>query len=205
MIQPAQSHYRAVVISPHLDDAVFSCGGAIAQMVREGPVLVLNINTRYLANMKNRGIVMTDARYREEADAAAFLGYETHRLDELDALFRRPAYASIANIFRPPPDFGQCVRDIAVLQAEDVPALVVELVAGARLDHGKLRPPTERRGVDVVEDLCLPLVRHALEEDRVVLDRDPAPVVRRHGAGPDRSGDETEHRAPVQPELPGPE
>ena len=128
MIQPAQSHYRAVVISPHLDDAVFSCGGAIAQLAREGPVLVLNINTRYLANLKNRGIVMTDDRYKEEADAAAYLGYESHRLDELDALFRRPAYASIANIFRPP-----VAEDLAWLP--ELRERLFGVLAGIRFDH----------------------------------------------------------------------
>ena len=50
-----KKRYRAVIVSPHLDDAVFSCGGAIAQMVTEGPVLVLNIFTRYLSEVKIRG------------------------------------------------------------------------------------------------------------------------------------------------------
>ena len=42
-------HYRAVVLSPHLDDAVFSCAAAIRQLRQEGPVLVINIFPRFLA------------------------------------------------------------------------------------------------------------------------------------------------------------
>ena len=39
--------YRAVIISPHLDDAVFSCGGLILKLKSEGPILVINIFTKY--------------------------------------------------------------------------------------------------------------------------------------------------------------
>lgn len=94
--------FRAIIISPHLDDAVFSCGGAITQMVKEGPVLVINIFTRFLSNKKFHGIVMGDERLQEEKNAAKFLGYESINLDELDAIYRRKAYQKISNIFRPP-------------------------------------------------------------------------------------------------------
>lgn len=141
MLQFAQSHYRAVIVSPHLDDAVFSCGGAIAQMRREGPVLVINVNTRYLSSVKNRGVVTGDVRYKEEVDAASFLGFESLQLDELDALFRRPAYASIANIFRPPvaediawlPTLRE--RLDAVLRAIHFEQLLVPLGIGWHADH----------------------------------------------------------------------
>jgi LmbE family N-acetylglucosaminyl deacetylase len=141
MLQPAQTHYRAVIVSPHLDDAVFSCGGAIAQLRREGPVLVLNVNTRYLSSVKNRGVVTGDVRYQEEAAAAAFLGFESLRLDELDALFRRPAYTSIANIFRPPvaEDVAwlPTLRDRldAVLRTIRFDQLLVPLGIGWHADH----------------------------------------------------------------------
>lgn len=99
---PHQTHYRAVFISPHLDDAVFSCGGTIAQMVGEGPVLVLNVFARYLSNVKIHGAVLGDERHQEEAAAARFLGFESRNLGELDAPFRRAAYLKLGNLFRPP-------------------------------------------------------------------------------------------------------
>jgi LmbE family N-acetylglucosaminyl deacetylase len=95
-------HYRAIIISPHLDDAVFSCGGAITQMVKEGPVLVINIFTRYLSDIKFHGIVMGNERQQEEKSAANFLGYESRNLDELDAIYRHKTYQKISNIFYPP-------------------------------------------------------------------------------------------------------
>ena len=60
-------HYRAVVLSPHLDDAVFSCAGAIRRLRREGPVLVINIFTRYLAKSTlKHGVPLVDSRHDED-------------------------------------------------------------------------------------------------------------------------------------------
>lgn len=106
------SHFRAVFISPHLDDAVFSCAGQIARLVAEGPVLVLNIFTQYLSEVKNRGVVLGEERYAEEAAAASFLGFSSRRLDELDVSFRDDAYRSLAKIFRAPIE-----RDVAAFPA----------------------------------------------------------------------------------------
>ncbi len=95
-------HYRAIIISPHLDDAVFSCGGLIAQLVKDGPVLVLNIFTRYLSDVKAHGVVLSEKRYQEEEDASRLLGFESRSIGELDVSFRREAYRQLGNIFRPP-------------------------------------------------------------------------------------------------------
>jgi len=137
----AKPRYKAVFISPHLDDAVFSCGGEIARLVQEGPVLVLNLFTRYLGEVKTRGVVLGDERYREEADAAAYLGYESHNLGELDVSFRRDAYRSLGNIFRPPvpedmawlPELREKV--FAFLSGLDYERLYVPLGIGWHVDH----------------------------------------------------------------------
>ena len=138
---PRLQRYRAIIISPHLDDAVFSCGGAIAQMVQQGPVLVLNIFTGDLSQVKNRGVVLGDERYAEEAAAAAFLGYESINLGELDVSFRREPYKQLGNIFRPPvaddmqwlPSLRQRLFDIlAPLQFDQI---YVPLGIGWHVDH----------------------------------------------------------------------
>lgn len=102
MGQNSVPRYKAVFISPHLDDAVFSCAAEIRKHAQEGPVLVLNIFTRYLAGLKNRGRVLVDDRFQEEDAAAKLLNFETRSLNELDVSFRRPQYESLGNIFRPP-------------------------------------------------------------------------------------------------------
>lgn len=138
---PHKPHYRAIIVSPHLDDAVFSCGGVIAQLVGEGPVLVLNLFTRYVSEVKIRGVVLGDERYREEADAARFLGFESRNLGELDVSFRRDAYKKLGNIFRPPVaqdmDWLPTLREkvFAVLAELDYQQLYVPLAIGWHVDH----------------------------------------------------------------------
>ena len=134
--------YKAVFVSPHLDDAVFSCGGEIARRVRQGPVLVLNLFTSYLSEVKLRGIVLGDERYREEQAAAQCLGYTSHNFGELDVSFRRPAYRSLGNIFKPPvPEDIEAylpelrLRVFAYLAAIDYERLYVPLGIGWHVDH----------------------------------------------------------------------
>lgn len=95
------SSYRAVFLSPHLDDAAFSCGGEIARLRREGKVLVLNVFTKYLANARKAQVNLSDDRYQEEQSAAGILGYEYKYLNELDIFFRHPRFESGGNIFLP--------------------------------------------------------------------------------------------------------
>lgn len=143
MVKPPlrRPRYRAVIVSPHLDDAVFSCGGLIAQMVNEGPVLVLNLFTRYLSEVRVRGVVLGDERFEEEAEAARFLGYESLNLDELDVSFRRDAYQKLGNIFRPPVaedlDWLPTLRNkvFAVLAGFEFDQIYVPLGVGWHVDH----------------------------------------------------------------------
>lgn len=96
------SNYRAVFISPHLDDAAFSCAGEIARLRLEGKVLVINIFTKYLSDKKTAAILVGRERYDEEEAAARILDYEHINLDELDVYFRHPRFHSVGNIFLPP-------------------------------------------------------------------------------------------------------
>ena len=110
-------------------------------MVKEGPVLVLNIFTRYLSEVKVRGVVLSDARYQEEAQAAKFLGYESRNLNELDVSFRREAYKKLGNIFRPP--IAEDLDWLPALRAKvfgelaslDYQQLYVPLGIGWHVDH----------------------------------------------------------------------
>lgn len=144
MDKPAvRPRYRAVFISPHLDDAVFSCGATIDHLVEEGkgPVLVLNLFSRYLSEVKIRGVVLGDERYQEEANAAQFLGFESRNLGELDVSFRREPYKKLGNIFRPPVDEDLAwlptlrASVFAVLAELDYDQLYVPLGIGWHVDH----------------------------------------------------------------------
>lgn len=113
----------------------------IANALQEGPVLVLNVFTRYLADLKIHGAVMGTERQSEEANAASFLGFESRNLDELDAPFRRDAYRKLGNLFRPPvsqdmewlPTLRQKIFD--VLAELDFEEIYVPLGVGWHVDH----------------------------------------------------------------------
>lgn len=92
--------YQAIFISPHLDDAVFSCGGRIQHELKKGPVLVINFFTDYPENIKQMGVSLGKERLSEEKNAATFLGYESKNLMELDAVLRNPHYKKITNLFK---------------------------------------------------------------------------------------------------------
>lgn len=93
---------RHVYLSPHLDDAVLSCGGAIARHAAEGePVQVITVVTE---DVEDGAILSPFAQdlhrqwghprrpfgLRRVEDLAAFtlLGAETRHLDYLDAIYR---------------------------------------------------------------------------------------------------------------------
>jgi LmbE family N-acetylglucosaminyl deacetylase len=95
-------HYRVVFLSPHLDDAVLSCGGSIAKLAGQGPILVLNVFSSYPAEVRRGSVVISRERSAEDAGAGALLGFTTENLGEVDAALRYPAYRSPANLFRPP-------------------------------------------------------------------------------------------------------
>ena len=113
----------------------------MTQLLREGPVLVLNVFTGYLGDLKIHGAVLGEERYLEEAAAAAFLGFESRSLGELDAPFRRQAYRQLGNIFRPPvaedlvwlPTLREKV--FGELAKIDFQQLLVPLGVGWHVDH----------------------------------------------------------------------
>src|SRR5512140_827959 len=100
MPQPAAGRYRAVFISPHLDDAIFSCGGTIARLVEDGPVLVVNVFSRCTEGARKYTLVLGEERRGEERAAASFLGYDAICLEEADAFLRQGcSRSSIRKLF----------------------------------------------------------------------------------------------------------
>lgn len=70
------NQYHSIFISPHIDDAVFSCGGTLARMCQEGRVLVIYVFSNYGKD--------TDQRKREEEKSAKRFGYDYEFLDLKD-------------------------------------------------------------------------------------------------------------------------
>ena len=103
--------YRHIFLSPHLDDAVYSCGGTLAVQVSNGlrPLVItvfsgvpspgLNLSPFALEIQRKMGGANQDAaslvkaRHKEEANALDFIHANYLWLDYLDAIYRgNPAY-----------------------------------------------------------------------------------------------------------------
>jgi LmbE family N-acetylglucosaminyl deacetylase len=108
-----------IYLSPHLDDAIYSCGGLICQQRKAGePVTVLNLCagipdydllTPFALSYHRQwgdGCGMVEARRAEDAQTLAALGVKAINLDPLDAIYRtvddRPAYPDVKALFSSP-------------------------------------------------------------------------------------------------------
>lgn len=151
---------RHVYLAPHLDDAVLSCGGAMARRRRAGEaVLALTIlageppqgqaiSPFALEQHAYWGTPARPARLRRAEDAAALalLDAGAEHLDYLDAVYRStPAglwpYASREALFaRPDPDDPLSPEALARILAQRLPpedglTLYAPLAVGRHVDH----------------------------------------------------------------------
>lgn len=151
------SAYDAIYLSPHLDDAVLSCGGQIHRFVAAGQrVLIVTVaagdpaegDLSPLARDLHRqwGLAAEGMALRREEDRSAcrVLGAECLHGDALDALYRRhpetgkPFYPSLKSLFAPPdPGDRERVREWVTRLERLPPAARVcaPLGAGRHVDH----------------------------------------------------------------------
>lgn len=148
--------YAHVYLSPHLDDAALSCGGAIAAQTAAGQrVLVVNICTgapspdadfSALAREFHREWGLTPAqavaaRLREDAAALGTLGTDCLDVGMLDAIYRHPsAYNRRETLFNLPDEADPlmpAVRELVAALRERLPAAAfyAPLGVGLHVDH----------------------------------------------------------------------
>jgi LmbE family N-acetylglucosaminyl deacetylase len=133
--------YRAIILSPHWDDAVFSAGGHMAHLQEEGRVLVLNLFTGYPQNVKSWGVVAQNNRDAEERAAATKLGFESRALGEKDAVCRESIYRAPSRLFGDPlssdmarlPALKARINDF--LSRISFESLYIPLAVGWHVDH----------------------------------------------------------------------
>lgn len=137
----SKKKYHAVFVSPHLDDAVFSCAAEIFNLVKEGPVLVINLFTRFPENVSKNSVILGPERYKEEQEASLLLGFQSVNLEQIDASLRRPKYKKISQIFMPPVqedlEYLQNLQEIVMsfLEQIEFSNLYLPLGIGWHVDH----------------------------------------------------------------------
>lgn len=156
---------RYIFLSPHLDDAVLSCGGMIYQLVQAGhPVQVITIFagdpprgplSPFAQSLHERWRTDPAGRRREDIEALRLLGAEAIHWPYPDAIYRRDAktgaalYDSEASIFgevqagdsMTPESLAQDLASLALLAR-----LIAPLAAGHHVDHQIVRAAAESLG-----------------------------------------------------------
>lgn len=148
--------YQHVYLSPHLDDAALSCGGAITlQRAKEERVLVVTLCTATPAPETEFSDLALEfhriwqlspaeavaARLREERLAMERLGVDYYWAGMLDAIYRYPqAYQSRESLFgTPAPEdpLLPALREFLHVLRERVPSAMIyaPLGVGSHVDH----------------------------------------------------------------------
>jgi LmbE family N-acetylglucosaminyl deacetylase len=148
---------KHLFLSPHLDDAVLSCGATINQLVREGDSVTIltvtagdpspsTVDTPKIQDLHQRwqaGETPTAARRREDEEAARSLGAQIIHLPIGDCVYRTarkgdeiiPLYPSEESLFGDVhPDDG-ALEALAATSIPDADVLYVPLGVGHHVDH----------------------------------------------------------------------
>lgn len=148
-----------IYLSPHLDDALYSCGGLICQQRKAGePVTVLNlcagipdydsISSFARSYHQRWGDLsnMVEARRAEDEQTLSALGVKAVYLDTLDSIYRtangQPAYPDLTALFSSPqPDDAAQLpqywaqQALSLLPANQPARCYAPLAIGGHVDH----------------------------------------------------------------------
>lgn len=166
---------KAVFLSPHLDDAVYSCGGLMASMVRDGWMAsvwtlfagdakdALSDFARELHHRWNTGKEAAQIRRKEDFRACAAMGVNGRHFDHPDCIYRyltgsdRPVITRNEDLFNPGPlvekDLVDRIQEELDAALPDEIEIYCPLALGGHIDHRLTREAAER--------LHLPLVYYA--------------------------------------------
>ncbi len=156
-----------VYLSPHLDDAVWSCGGGIARQASQGAgVSVLTVcagdpppdppDTPLVRDLLVRSVPVTQRR-AEDREALALLGARAVHLDVPDCVYRResgggrPLYPRTEALFGPlhpkeQPLVDEVVARLRRLEPLSGVIVLIPLAVGHHVDHQLVRAAAERWG-----------------------------------------------------------
>jgi LmbE family N-acetylglucosaminyl deacetylase len=160
-----KSHYDAVYLSPHLDDAILSCGGQIYQLTSAGgTALIVTVMagdppagglSEFALGLHRRWQLSADAsakRRQEDRAACRVVGADYQHLEYLDCIYRRDPGSGAALYDSERALFGQlhpAERILARTLADTFSHLpgsdhiLAPLTAGNHVDHQLTRLAAE--------------------------------------------------------------
>ncbi len=185
-----------IYLSPHLDDAVYSCGGLISQQVQRGEKAAVwtvfagdpaqHQMTPYAQSLHERwgtGLNAAVLRRVEDQTACEIVGAEPRHFQWLDCIYRSvaglPLVSSDDDLFNSATPVQQdLAAEIVAMLQEQVPAeasVVVPLGAGNHIDHRVARMAAETAELDLLYYADVPYVLgHQDEVERLTAEMQPA-------------------------------
>ncbi|TLM99707.1 PIG-L family deacetylase, partial [bacterium] len=157
-MEPTKPTMQHIYLSPHLDDALYSCGGLICRQRKAGePVSVLNLCAgvpdyaslspfaREYHRQWGDHDDMVAARRAEDQRTLAALGVGAIYLDTLDGIYRavngQPCYPDEATLFSGPRGEDEALpgawaaRALQLLPANGAARFYAPLAIGGHIDH----------------------------------------------------------------------
>jgi LmbE family N-acetylglucosaminyl deacetylase len=164
---PERANYSVIYISPHLDDAILSCGGTIHQLTNSGkPVLIVTVMagnppagdlSTFAQSLHKRWRIAAEEvaiRRKEDIDACLELGADWLHWEIPDCIYRRSTendeqiYASEESLFGEIDPTETTLLDSLSGLMESMPrsdSLFVPLAVGHHVDHQLTRRAAEDR------------------------------------------------------------
>lgn len=173
-----------VFVSPHLDDVVLSCGGAVAKAARTGSPLIVTVFAGAPGNEVSEFARFQHDRWQLDENAVEMRRCEDERaaralgssvrvqwLDFQDAIYRDPEYSSDAALFGDPleTDATLVERVHRALWQLRASRYVMPLGVGNHVDHQIVQRAGElllREGAEIWGYAEVP---YALDDDQVML------------------------------------
>ena len=159
------SFYDAIYLSPHLDDAVLSCGGQISQLIQTGgsalivsimagdiPTTAISDFAQSLHDRWQLASNVSAVRREEDRAACQLLGADYYHLDFLDCIYRQDPVSGAALYDSEEALFGElhpAEKSLAISLAGDFAHLPTSdrvfapLTAGHHVDHQLTRLAAE--------------------------------------------------------------
>jgi len=162
---PERHSYAAIFISPHLDDAILSCGGSVHQVTRAGkPVLIVTVMagnppggdlSPFAQSLHKRWQLAAEdvaLRRMEDIEACVNLGADWRHWEIPDCIYRcskvnaEPLYGSEEALFGEiDPSERELVDHLSALMRSlpDTDSLFIPLAVGHHVDHQLTRLAAE--------------------------------------------------------------
>ena len=154
---------RRIYLSPHLDDAVLSCGGLIYDQVQRGEDV--EVWTFMCAVPRDASGEKYIRRMKEDRNALKLLGAKPIHYNFLDALDRRDAngeklYTSVFVPMDPDERSVYPMSDLIKRELHTDDIVMCPLALGKHVDHVIVRSACENLGIEVTYFVDFPYVEY---------------------------------------------